>query len=121
MVDECPSDCALPVCARSLTLFALFSPSQRPHSFDPKLAGEPAKKAKKVKTAIAPVADKKALGEESKKMQSILSAVLRPKGAGAARGKHVNIDALEPAAAGYNRKKGRGAVKKSGGKKKGKK
>lgn len=98
----------------------LFIPSSIKHSFDPKLAGEPAKKPKKVKKAIAPVADAKALGEESKKMQSILSAVLRPKGEGSGRGKHVNIDALEPAAAGYNRKKGRGAVK-GGGKKGGKK
>lgn len=65
------------------------------------------------------MADKRALGEESQKMQSILSAVLRPKGQGSGRGKHVNIDALEPAAAGYNRKKGRGAVKAGG--KKGKK
>ena len=96
------------------------NPKPTQNSFDPKLVGEPAKKAKKAKKAIAPVADAKALGAESQKMQSILNAVLRPKGEGSGRGKHVNIDALEPAAAGYNRKKGRGAVK-AGGKKGGKK
>lgn len=81
------------------------------------MAGEPAKKAPRAKKGIAAVADTKALGAESQKMQSILQAVLRPKGEGAGgRGRHVNIDALEPAAAGYSRKKGRGAVK-GGGKK----
>ncbi len=88
--------------------------------FDPKLAGEPAKKAPRAKKAIAAVADAKALGQESQKMQSIMNAVLRPKGEGSVRGKHVNIDALEPAGAGYNRKKGRGAVKAGGKKGKGK-
>lgn len=105
--------CDWRVCARTQGTHFCYR-SHTLHSFDPKLAGEPAKNPPKVKKAIAPVADGKALGEESKKMRSILSAVLRPKGAGAARGRHVNIDALEPVARG--RKKGRGAVKQ--GKKK---
>lgn len=80
--------------------------------FDAKLAGEPEKKVKKVRK-VAPVADSKSLVEESKRMNSVLSTVLRPKGTGPGTGKsHVNIDALEPERAGYSRKKGRGAVKR---------
>lgn len=88
--------------------------------FDPKLVGEPEKKVKKVRK-VAAVADTKALVDEAKKMNSILSSVLKPKKGGTASGKAapVNIDALEPERAGYARKKGRGAVK--GGGKKGKK
>jgi regulator of ribosome biosynthesis len=87
--------------------------------FDAKLVGEPEKKVKKVRK-VASVADSKALLDESKKMNSILSSVLRPKGGSAGSGKtaHVNIDALEPERAGYARKKGRGAVKGGGKKKK---
>ncbi|GAB5029809.1 ribosome biogenesis regulatory protein [Nannochloropsis oceanica] len=87
--------------------------------FDAKLVGEPEKKVKKVRK-VASVADSKALLHESKKMNSILTSVLRPKGGSGGSGKtaHVNIDALEPERAGYARKKGRGAVKGGGKKKK---
>lgn len=53
-------------------------------------------------------------------MNSILNAVIKPKAAAGSRTSHVNIDALEPERAGYQRKKGRGAVKSKGKKGKGK-
>jgi hypothetical protein len=90
------------------------SSTSPPRRFDRKLEGEPEKKALKVKK-VAPSVEPRALQDEGKRMRDIMQSVIRPNAKGA-KSKHVNIDALEPAAAGYKRKKGRGAEK--GGKRK---